>query len=192
MRNVQRFVRWMRSMMPSGGRTRDVNVTRNEINDLLEEPKKVNREDTIIEFQRLLDENEIEHFTSVEVLTMGRSHYQEESLGYQQNSLPPVQLWDNIIPTVRILDKLRTYYNSPVIITNGYRNETYNDLIGGSTNSQHKEFRALDFYVKGHEPMVVSRKLQEWRIEGKFTGGIGTYKTFTHLDTRGYNATWEN
>ena len=143
-------------------------------------------------FQILLDANEIKHFTAEEVLTLGASHYNEDSLGYQQNSLPPVQLWDNIIPTVKILDKVRSHFQSVTIINNGYRNEEYNNLVGGAENSLHKEFRALDFYVKGHQPMVIAKKLKEWRIENKFTGGIGTYNTFIHLDTRGYNATWEN
>jgi len=35
--------------------------------------------------------------------------------------------------------------------------------------------------------MAEAKKMRE---EGLFRGGLGLYKTFIHLDTRGRNATW--
>lgn len=131
------------------------------------------------------------HFTADEVLYLGASNDDATSEAYQLNELPPVYLWCNIIDTVLLLDALRTHFKVPVVILNGFRSKDYNNKIGGAKNSLHKEFCALDFYVTGIETMVVAQKLKEWRIEGKFKGGIGTYNSFIHLDTRGVNATWE-
>jgi hypothetical protein len=53
------------------------------------------------------------------------------------------------------------------------------------------EFRALDFKVVGAGgPPDWAKILKRYRDEGMFSGGIGAYGTFVHVDTRGYRADW--
>jgi len=106
------------------------------------------------------------------------------------NTIPPEELWKNCVETFRVLDALRDYFGRPVTITSSYRSPQYNKGVGGRPSSRHLRFNALDIQVSGEEPAVVASKLKQWRSAGVFKGGIGTYNTFVHLDTRGYNATW--
>lgn len=106
------------------------------------------------------------------------------------NSYPPKGLWQNIIPTLRVLDDLRDHFGKPVVLLSSYRNDAYNKRCGGAKYSQHKYFTALDFAVVGHSPREVYTLLLKWRREGRFVGGLGLYNTFVHIDTRGHNATW--
>jgi len=107
------------------------------------------------------------------------------------NTPPPATLWNNITPTLRIVDKLRAHFNRPVVIISSYRSPAYNAAISGAaTGSFHMQFRALDITVAGKSPEQVFRVLKGWRDAGKFKGGLGLYSTFVHIDTRGTNATW--
>ena len=107
------------------------------------------------------------------------------------NSEPPQELWENIVPTLRIVDELRNHFNAPITILSSYRSPAYNAAIGDAApKSMHKQFRALDISVQGKTPTQVFKVLREWRDKGKFLGGLGLYSTFVHIDTRGYNATW--
>jgi hypothetical protein len=55
------------------------------------------------------------------------------------------------------------------------------------------QFTALDFQVRGMAAPDVAQALRWLRDkEGLFTGGIGRYNSFTHIDTRGTNATWSS
>jgi lysozyme len=107
-----------------------------------------------------------------------------------RNSEPPRNLWRNIVPTLRILDDLRAHFTAPITLNSTYRSLAYNRSVGSPDGSQHRRFSAIDFRVAGHSPAAVARVLKGWRAGGKFTAGIGTYKTFVHLDTRKNNATW--
>ena len=107
-----------------------------------------------------------------------------------RNSAPPKSKWTNIVPALRIVDDLRDYFGRPCVINSSYRSEAYNKSCGGASKSLHKEFKALDISFSAVRPHDVRDKLIEWRREGRFKGGVGRYNTFTHIDTRGYNATW--
>lgn len=141
------------------------------------------------EFQKLLYYHGVKHFTADEVLFLGTSNNDIDGPAFGLNSEPPVFMWCNIVDTVCLVDELREHFGKPITILNGYRSEEYNNAIGGAPKSMHKEFNALD--IAGIEPMLMARKLKEWRLEGRFVGGIGTYSAFVHVDTRGNNATWE-
>jgi uncharacterized protein YcbK (DUF882 family) len=51
-------------------------------------------------------------------------------------------------------------------------------------------FKALDISFPGIAASTVYAKLVKWRANGKFTGGLGSYPGFTHIDTRNYNTNW--
>lgn len=97
------------------------------------------------------------------------------------DKLPPKQL-------LEFLEKIRANFDSPVIINSGYRCPTHNANVGGAKNSQHLYGRAADIVVKGQPPVKV------WQYANTLigdSGGVGKYNTFTHIDTRGTRARWD-
>lgn len=78
---------------------------------------------------------------------------------FERSSTAVRRGWDNTMPPgVRkqavylcetVLEKIRAHYNSPVIITSGYRSSTLNSAVRGSRNSQHCKGQAADITVKG-------------------------------------------
>jgi len=76
------------------------------------------------------------------------------------------------------LQNLRTIFGSPIGISSSYRSPSYNKSVNGATSSQHIFGNALDTYplngdVKGWLNTIIKYK--------KF-GGVGQYKTFSHID----------
>lgn len=139
-----------------------------------------------------------EYFESVKI-TAGIKHFDaKEFTSYFHthrrgvtNSEPPREMWGNILPTLRIVEALRVHFGRPIVLLSSYRSPAYNRAIGDAApQSMHLQFRALDISVSGISPNVVFDLLKEWRSQGKFKGGLGLYNTFTHIDTRGTNATW--
>jgi Peptidase M15 len=107
------------------------------------------------------------------------------------NDYPPENLWSKIGPTAAILDKLRDDLGAPIHILSVYRAPPYNACLDGTaTNSFHMRFQATDFICDKGGPSDWAGRLRDYRSRGLFKGGIGTYKTFVHVDTRGYNADW--
>lgn len=84
-----------------------------------------------------------------------------------------------------LLDKLtiiREHFNAPVTINSGCRCVKHNTAVGGANKSKHLEGIAADIVVKGVEPDEVY-KFVDLHF-GKYFGGVGKYKTFTHVDVR--------
>lgn len=89
---------------------------------------------------------------------------------------------------VTILQKIRTHFGKSVTITSAYRTPGKNKAVGGTTYSQHLYGRAADIKVNGVSPKKVAA-YAETLLKNK--GGIGTYSTFTHIDTRTTKARWK-
>ena len=88
---------------------------------------------------------------------------------------------------VNVLQKVRDHFGKAVTINSAYRTPTKNKAVGGEVYSQHLYGRAADISVKGVTPKKVAA-YAETILKNK--GGIGTYSTFTHLDTRSSKARW--
>lgn len=106
------------------------------------------------------------------------------------NTIPPQNLWGNIVLTAHLVDCVRDFYGLPVSVHSTYRSPAYNKKIGGEKFSLHMAFRAIDFSVSGVDPSDVFGLLSKWRRAGLWKGGLGQYPSFVHVDTRGSNATW--
>ena len=103
----------------------------------------------------------------------------------------PESLMVNVQKLAKNLQVLRDYLGVPIRIISGYRSPKYNRRIGGARRSQHMQARAADIKIKGMTPKEVKRVIVKLIGEGTMaTGGIGLYRTFTHYDTRGWNARW--
>lgn len=132
----------------------------------------------------------LRHFRPHELLVMGDAHARVTHPGCGQNRLPPRELWPNIVPAVRALDQLRERLGAPVRTLSVYRSPAYNRAIGGAARSQHLRFSAIDFAAARGRPADWAAALRGLRQDGLFSGGIGTYGGFVHLDGRGRNADW--
>lgn len=137
----------------------------------------------------MLDREGIVHFKAHEFFVKGGKHNNPRSRAHGLNTDPPEELWPNIIKTAVVLDELRRRLGRPVRITNAYRSPAYNRAVGGVKYSQHMRFTACDIQSTAR-PKIVWRTLLQMRREGWFKGGLGRYKDFVHLDTRGKHADW--
>ena len=88
---------------------------------------------------------------------------------------------------VNVLQKIRTHFGKSVTITSAYRTPGKNKACGGTTYSQHLYGRAADIKVAGVTPKKIAA-YAETLLKNK--GGIGVYKTFTHIDVRAVKARW--
>lgn len=88
---------------------------------------------------------------------------------------------------VKVLEKIRKYFGKPVIINSGIRCATHNANVGGANASQHMKGTAADIVVKDVAPERVAMYAETLLPK---TGGIGRYKTFTHIDVRSVKARW--
>ena len=143
------------------------------------------------EFAAFIQRLNLRHFKPYEFLVMGHQHTNPNSPAFGLNAKPHRNLWKNIADTARVLDSLRELMGAPIATLSVYRTEAYNKAIGGAKSSQHLDFNAVDFVVKSNSsPADWAETLRILRQDGFFKGGIGTYKTFVHIDTRGTNADW--
>ncbi|WP_319533440.1 D-Ala-D-Ala carboxypeptidase family metallohydrolase [uncultured Cohaesibacter sp.] len=131
-----------------------------------------------------------EHFSAAEILFKGNAHVDPRHKGFGLNTDPPPELWWNIIKTVEQLEWLRKDIGEPIRILSCYRSPAYNAAIGGAPASEHMDFTALDFVAASRHPQYCYDRLKWRRSNGAFSGGLGLYDTFVHIDTRGKDVDW--
>jgi len=111
--------------------------------------------------------------------------------GRTRNTLPPRYLWRNIAKTLRVIDALSSRMRAiPKTFISVYRSPSYNRAVRGRSKSQHLANTAVDIKFNGVSAYTVSAVARKMRAEGRFKGGVGRYRSFTHIDTRGENADW--
>ncbi len=96
---------------------------------------------------------------------------------------------DIALDTAYICQDVRDHFGSPVTITSGCRCPEHNVRVGGAVNSQHVAGTAADVVVKDVHPQDVHEYLDSNAVR-LGVGGLGSYDTFTHVDTRGTRARW--
>ena len=100
------------------------------------------------------------------------------------------------IPTLIVLEDVREHFRQPVTILSGARCEQHNIDVDGSEYSQHifdpltYIANAADITVRDTDPRDVHRFLANVPYANLL--GVGRYKTFTHVDPRGFRARWYN
>jgi len=99
-------------------------------------------------------------------------------------TVPPLVL-SNLKRLAAKLEEVRKELgNKPIIVTSGYRTPEHNRKVGGEKNSFHMRGLAADIVVPGMSPAKVQTILHDW------SGGLGSYDSFTHIDIRSYKARW--
>lgn len=106
-----------------------------------------------------------------------------------QNDTPPVEAWHRIMPTLRVVERLRERFGATTIHS-AYRSPAYNLAVGGVGDSRHAQNDAIDCSCATGTPRAWAAFLRDLREGGVFAGGIGVYSGFVHVDTRGFAADW--
>lgn len=89
---------------------------------------------------------------------------------------------------VDLLEQIREATGGAVTINSAYRSPEHNAAVGGVRSSQHVYGRAADIAVSGASPLLVGQ-IAEYYLDRR--GGIGVYRTFTHVDTRAIRSRWD-
>ena len=98
----------------------------------------------------------------------------------------------NIIELAENLQILRNVVGR-LDLTNAYRCKEHNYKVGGSKYSQHLKGKAADIKSETFDPSEIGFITNNlMKIDLFDLGGIGLYKTFTHVDIRGTIARWNN
>jgi len=93
----------------------------------------------------------------------------------------------NVVELAGQLQILRDFIGKPIKINSAYRSPSYNKMVGGAKNSQHKLGKAADIRVDGISPRELHGIIEELIKDGRMKqGGLGRYNSFTHYDI-GYN-----
>jgi Peptidase M15 len=140
----------------------------------------------IEEFDAYIESLGLKHFQPHEVRFLGNSHY-ASGKAQGKNGLPPKSIRSRLVPVLRAADEARERLGSSIIILSAYRAPEYNAAIGGAKRSRHMECDALDLAAPKSTATKLRAVLKELRKDGWFTGGIGTYPSFVHIDNRGAN-----
>ena len=83
-----------------------------------------------------------------------------------------------------MLVSLRERLKQPMSISSGYRSESHNIAIGGSTRSAHLKGCAVDIVCSGHKAFEIVRLALELGFTGIGVKQNGLHeKRFIHLDT---------
>ena len=108
----------------------------------------------------------------------------------------PLEVLENVKLLAIQLQKIRDYVGLPIRINSAYRSEAHNELIGGVKTSQHILGKAADITIDTFTPDevvgVIENLLVNEMLGSFYIGGLGRYKTFTHIDIRDYKARWDN
>lgn len=89
---------------------------------------------------------------------------------------------------VMLLERVRAHFGKPVHINSGYRTDAYNAATkDAAAYSQHKYGLAADITIQGVTPSQIAAYAETLLPN---TGGIGTYKSFTHVDVRKAKSRW--
>jgi len=152
----------------------------------------------------------IEHLDDT-IAESGIEHFRAHELGRLDPNvwpggsfeLPPDDMLEHIIPTLRLAEKIRQRWGRPVQVLSGYRPPAYNEAIGGAEQSQHMVFKALDLrpvgepFDLGHYFGIVQEAVGQARTGGQNVG-LGLYYEgrgrFCHIDVNadtGVNRNWE-
>ena len=111
--------------------------------------------------------------------------------GTVRNTPPPRSMWKNIVPALRVADRIAAELRVPVVeIVSAYRSPSYNARCpGAKRESMHTRNLAVDVKF-ATSPRNVAAMAERLRDKRYFKGGIGRYSGFTHIDTRGENVDW--
>lgn len=122
-----------------------------------------------------------------------------QEITQNQNTIP-VHYLENIIPTLCLLQTIRSRTGVPIFVNSTYRTPEHNRAVNGKPDSLHLVFNAIDFTPAGYTYQMLSLLFRQI-LKGDFITdiilrgerlcitplimGTGLYHSFIHIDTRG-------
>jgi hypothetical protein len=105
-------------------------------------------------------------------------------------SLPPQNLWPNIVPTLRFIHARIVPALGPVAAVSGYRDPALNTCAGGAPKSAHALYYALDLTplrFRDRDKMIAAVCKLHARFGAAAHAGLGFYQGMRfHIDTNGF------
>lgn len=142
----------------------------------------------IAEYQAFLDENEVGDIVPIAQLLKSARDWKKCKA--EPFTMPPKELWPNIVPTLQIVDKFKSegVLINPVAAS-VYRDPVLNACAGGSAKSKHMQLNAIDFDIDA-TPESHENLCNAWKTLGpELKLGLGFYSpTRIHLDTQGFRS----
>ena len=141
----------------------------------------------IFRYAKFIDRLRLNYMSNQQIIAV---HARNKGSVY--NAIPPKHLWKNIGATLKVADTLAHALQEDVReVVSLYRSPAYNSRCpGAKPNSYHKQNVAMDLIMPSSPHKVYSLAKYYRDKRNGFQGGVGSYRSFTHIDTRGYNATW--
>lgn len=98
-----------------------------------------------------------------------------------------IEVEKRIYEAAKMMEWVRYELGSyPLYVTSWFRPDDVNRRVGGVSNSRHIFGDGVDFRCNHLNPNVIYKKLKDsWS-----DGGLHAYKSFVHIDKRGYKARW--
>lgn len=144
--------------------------------------------DEILAYQNFLDENAVGDIVPLSQLLKSARDWKKCKA--EPFTMPPKELWPNIVPTLLVVKKFKAeaVLINP-IAASVYRDPVLNVCAGGSPKSKHMQLNAIDFDIDV-TPESLETLCQAWRTQGaELKLGLGFYTpTKIHLDTLGYRS----
>lgn len=142
----------------------------------------------IAEYQAFLDEKEVGGIIPIAQLLKSARDWKKCKA--EPFTMPPKELWPNILPTLQIVKKFKSegVLINPVAAS-VYRDPILNACAGGSPKSKHMQLNAIDFDIDA-TPESLETLCNAWKTLGpELKLGLGFYSpTRIHLDTLGFRS----
>lgn len=138
--------------------------------------------------QRVINNTKQEAVTTIKQFSLIKDGETQLSNNFKVKEFKCKDGYDTILidlTLVNYLQKIRDYFNKPVIINSAYRTTAYNAKVGGATKSKHLYGMACDIKINGVAPKVIAAYAETLGILG-----IGLYDSFVHVDTRTTKSFW--
>ena len=134
----------------------------------------------IAEYQAFLDEKEVGDIVPISQLLKSARDWKKCKA--EPFTMPPKELWPNIVPTLQIVDK----FKSEGVLINPVAASVYRDPV---FKSKHMQLNAIDFDIDA-TPESLESLCHAWKTLGpELTLGLGFYSpTRIHLDTLGFRS----
>ncbi len=161
--------------------------------------KQASHKDQVNRYYNYLIRHDVNHAAPMFELLKSARDWQR--CGREPYSVPSQELWDNLTPTLKVLQDLQTRnILNDIEITSVYRDASLNQCANGSPGSKHVHNSALDFrvgpeYPAGYQLEAIARAKQNlcqyWKENGpRLNMGLGVYASGQiHIDTQGFR-TW--
>jgi len=144
--------------------------------------------DEILAYQSFLDEQSVGDIIPLSQLLKSARDWKKCKA--EPFTIPPKELWPNIVPTLQVIKKFKSegVLINP-IAASVYRDPVLNACAGGSPGSKHMQLSAIDFDIDA-TPESLETLCNAWRNQGaELKLGLGFYTpTRIHLDTLGYRS----